>query len=146
MNAKFKYPIIIGGVIALGLIQYKGFIPLAYKAAESGLFLVDTDDAGSREATSNTYTEMAFKQCNDYIKDELGEKISVTFSSAPINSWGIGNYEYLINADITISDNTNPPKTERYACRIQYDPGKDTSDLPNKDNWSMLGISGIEEL
>ncbi|NOT83303.1 MAG: hypothetical protein HOP02_00685 [Methylococcaceae bacterium] len=144
MNAKYKYPLLLGGLILLGLVQYKGFIPLAYKAAESDLFLIDNDDAGSREATKNAYTEMAFKQCNDYIKEELGDKLSVSFSPAPINSWGLGNYEYLINADINI--NSTPPRTERYACRIQFDPGKDTSDLGNKNNWSMIGISGIEEL
>jgi hypothetical protein len=146
VNAKYKFPILIGGVVLLCLIQYKGFIPLAYKAAQSSLFMKDTDDEGSLEATSNSYTEMAFRQCNDYIKEELDDKLSISFSEAPINSWGLGDYEYLINADVIINDNTNPPKTQRYACRIQYDKGNDIADLTNKDNWSILGISGIAEL
>lgn len=146
MDAKYKLPILIGGLLALGLIQYKGFIPLAYKAAESDLFLIKNDDPGSMEAATNSYTEMAFKQCNDYIKDELDDKLNISFGDAPVNSWGLGNYEYLINADVSISENSNPPKTQRYACRIQYDKGNDTSDLSNKDNWSILGVSGIDEL
>ncbi|MFI3135149.1 MAG: hypothetical protein QX197_00050 [Methylococcaceae bacterium] len=146
MNAKYKYPLLIGGLIVLGLIQYKGFIPLAYKAAQSDLFLIKNDDQGSLEATTNEHTDIAFKQCNAYIREELDQKLNVTFSDAPINSWGLGNYEYLINADVSISDGTNPPKTQRYACRIQYDKGSDASDLANKDSWSILGISGIGEL
>jgi hypothetical protein len=146
VDAKYKLPILIGGLITLCLIQYKGFIPLAYKAAESDLFLIKNDDPGSMEAATNAYTEMAFKQCNDYIKDELDDKLNISFGEAPANSWGLGNYEYLINADVSISENSNPPKTQRYACRIQYDKGNDTSDLSNKDNWSILGVSGIDEL
>lgn len=146
MNAKYKYPILIGGILFLGLIQYKGFIPLAYKAAESDLFLVKTDDPGSLEKTTNAHTDAAFQQCNDYIKGELDSKLAVAFSPTPVNSWGLGNYEYLINADITITDGANPPKTRRYACRIQYDKGNDSSELSTKESWSILGISGIDEL
>ncbi len=146
VNAKYKYPIIICGAIALVLIQYKGFIPLAYKAAQSGLFMKDTDDEGSREATTNDHTESAFKQCNDYIKGELDSKLNVNFSPTPINTWGLGDYEYLVNAEITVAENTKPPKTERYACRIHYNKESDAAGLADKENWSILGISGIDEL
>lgn len=137
---------LIAGIVILLLIQQKAIMPLAYKAAQSDLFLEDTDDQGSREAISNPMTEIAFKQCNEYIKDELGEKLTLSFTNAPINAWGLGNYEYLVNADISISDNNNPAKTERYACRIQYDKSNEGNDTMNKENWSIIGVSGIDEL
>lgn len=144
MNAKYKYPILVAAVITIGLITYKGFVPLAFKVAQSGLFMKDTDDPGSREATTNIHTEAAFNQCNEYIKGKLDSNLTITFSPTPINSWGLGDYEYLINADATITDNANPPKTERYACRIHYDKGNDPTDLSNKESWSILGVSGID--
>lgn len=121
-------------------------MPFAYNTAKSDLFLEDSGDDGSREAISNPMTDMAFKQCNDYIKSELGEKFTISFSSAPINTWGLGNYEYLINADVNINTNNSPAKTERYACRIQYDKSNDNNDTANNENWSIIGVSGIDDL
>ena len=121
-------------------------MPLVYKAAQSGLFLKDTDDQGSRESVSNAMTDAAFNQCNGYIKDELGDKFTLSFSNAPVNAWGLGNYEYLINADISISDNNTPAKTERYVCRIQLDKSGENTDTSNKENWSIIGVTGIEQL
>lgn len=144
MNAKYKYPILAAAVVIIGLITYKGFVPLAFKAAQSSLFMKETDDLGSREPTTNAHTEAAFNQCNEYIRGQLDGKLTIAFSPTPINSWGLGDYEYLINADATITDSTNPPKTERYACRLRYDKGSDATDLSNKESWSILGVSGID--
>lgn len=146
MNAKYKYVILAGGIFTICLFTYKGAVPLAYQAAQSSLFMKDTEDEGSREATTNEHTDSAFNQCNEFIKDKLGSTKTIGFSPKPINAWGLGDYEYLINADATISDNSNPATTERYACRIHYDKGNDSTGLSNKDNWSILGVSGIEGL
>lgn len=137
---------LIAAVGLLLLFQQKAVMPLVYKVAQSDLFLEETDDQGSRDSVSNPMTEIAFKQCNEYIKEELGEQFTLSFSNTPVNAWGLGNYEYLINADISISDNNKPATTERYACRIQYDKSNDTNDTLNKENWSIIGVTGIDEL
>ncbi len=146
MKKKFPILSLVAGLAVLLLFQYKGVMPLAYKAAQSDLFLVDTQDEGSNESASNAMTTQAFNQCNDYIKDELGEQVAVTFSAAPINSWGLGNYEYLINADITLNAANEAPVTQKYACRIQYTNSEDMSQVNNKEHWSVIGISGIDRL
>lgn len=145
---KKKFPIItlVVCLAILLLIQYKGVMPLAYKAAQSDLFMYDSGDEGSVEATSTVMTMQAFNQCNQYIKDELGDQTTISFTPEPINSWALGNFEYLINAEVTISDNNATPQTQKYACRIQYSQGKDTSAVSNKENWSVVGISGIDKL
>jgi hypothetical protein len=138
--------LLVVGIGLLLLFQQKAIMPLVYKVIQSDLFLKDTEDQGSRESISNAMTDAAFNQCNEYIKDELGEKYLLSFSNSPINTWGLGNYEYLINADISISDKNNAAKTERYVCRIQLDKSGENTDTLNKENWSILGVTGIEEL
>lgn len=145
---KKKFPLLtlLVALAALLLFQYKAVMPFVYKVASSDLFLFDSGDDGSREATSNAMTTEAFNQCNTYIKDELGSDVTVNLSPSAINSWGLGNFEYLINAEVSISDTNTAPVTQKYACRIQYSNGSDTTEVTNKDNWSVLGVSGIDRL
>ena len=121
-------------------------MPLINKVISSDLFLVDTDDIGSDEAVSNELTDLAFSHCNNYIKEELDDDFIVSFSPKPINTWSIGNHQYVVNAEIEISNADTGNKIKRYVCRISYDKGNDQSGMMDPDNWSVYGLSGIDEI
>lgn len=90
---------------------------------------------------------MAFNHCNNFISGKLGSDISATFPSVPANAWSLGNYEYIINADMELVGKDNPSQTSHhYVCRVQYDNGDDTSGAANFENWSIKGIEGLPNL
>ncbi|MDT8406059.1 MAG: hypothetical protein RQ715_02305 [Methylococcales bacterium] len=137
--------LMIGAGILL-LVQVKVVMPLMTKAATSDLFLEDTDDPGSQYEIATPATQMAFEQCNRSIKEKLEPEYFVNFNAEPRHSWDYGNYQYLINADIEISSPQSEAQVRRYACKLRYDLGNDTSGLPDPQNWDISAISGIPEL
>ncbi len=144
----FRYKVILFVLCLVGLIalQAKVVLPLVYDVVSSDLFLEESDDEGSVDTISNDMTGYAFDQCNQYIADDLGSDFSVSFSSQPINAWGMGNYEYVINADIDLTPPNAQSFTRRYVCRIKYEMESDQSGITNPENWSVGGISGLDDL
>lgn len=130
---------------ALLAIQIKFFLPVMYDIAASDLFLVDSKDSASSQAITNDMTALAFSHCNTYIKNDLGEEKSVSFAGQPTNAWSLGNYEYIVNADVEISGKDAPGSMHHYACRIQYSKGDDTSGANDFENWDVVGVSGLTE-
>ena len=134
----------LAGLLA---IQIKFFLPFIYDIAASDLFLVETKDDASPLPVSNDMTSMAFNHCNRHISEKLGSDVSATFASQPVNAWSLGNYEYIINADVEILGKESPSQTSHhYVCRIQFDNGDDTSGATDPNNWSIKGIEGIPDL
>ncbi len=133
-------------LIALLVFQYKAVMPLLYDIAASDLFLVDSDDKLNRVSTNTSMTDNAFDQCNSYIANELFPEHSFTFPEQPRNAFSLGNYEYLINADIEILPADAAAFTKRYACRIKYDNEDDTTGLSDSTNWSINGLSGLNDI
>jgi hypothetical protein len=95
---------------------------------------------------STDMTRFAFNQCNAYVAKDLGSKFSVVFSKEPINSWDIGNYEYVINADIQIAEASSLAVTKRYACNIKYKNKDNVAGVSDANNWTIDGLSGIGDL
>lgn len=133
------------GIAVLFLITQKIVLPLVYDVVKSDAFLVDTKDVGSPLPVTSSMTDLAFMQCNNYIKTELGPDMSVTFSKKPLNSWALGNYQYLLNAEVTI---TGPDSTtaSKYACRITYENGENQEGVMDSENWTVEGVDGVEGL
>lgn len=142
----FKILFILIAFIGLILFQREAIMPLVHKVVSSDLFLVDSQDIGDLESISNEMTDLAFSFCNNHIKDELDKKYSVFFSAEPLHAWSIGNYQYVINSEIEITGPNAGSVTRRYACRIKYKKGDDHSGIHTADNWSIDGLSGIDEL
>ncbi len=143
-----KYPTLIFIVLlaALLLTQQKIIMPLVYEVIKSDFFLVDSKDQASQLPISTHMTDIAFANCNKYIKAKLKPNTSIVFSSKPLNSWSLGNYQYVINAEIDITDDKSSTMTKRYACRITYKNGDDQEGIENLDNWTITGISGIDDI
>lgn len=127
MKNKFTVLFFFLGVIGLIILQRDLIMPLIHKVVSSDLFLVDSDDTGSIDAISNELTDLAFSHCNNYIREELDDDYSVIFSSKPINAWSIGNYQYVINAEIEINSADKGNQIKKYVCRISYSKGNDLS-------------------
>lgn len=143
-----RHPIIVL-VIGLGLlilITNSVIMPVVLDVVESDAFLVDTKDQGSQLSISTDLTSIAFMHCNNYIKSELGSDATVMFTDKPTKSWSLGNYQFLINGDIRIGDKSGNLSTQKYVCRITYDKGDDQEGVMDFDNWTMVGLSGIEGL
>ena len=115
----------------------------AEKIAASGLFLEDSGDEGSRIATSTNMTNYAFIQCNKEVRDEIDSEINIIFPSEPLKTWTLGNYKYIVNAEIEISSEDGSSLFKKYACHIQYDEGSDQEGVMDSDNWTINGLSGI---
>lgn len=146
MNIRYKIALFVISLIVLLAFQSKLVMPWVYKVVASDLFLEDTGDAGSQTPVSTDMTRFAFTQCNNYIAKDLGSKFSVVFPKEPINSWAIGNYEYVINADIQVTPADSTAITKRYACNIKYKNKGDKSGVSDADNWSVNGLSGLSDL
>ncbi len=145
----FRYKVILFVVCLVGLIalQAKVIMPWVYDIAASDLFLEESDDVAELDKSISTdMTSYAFDQCNLYIANELGTDFSTSFSSKPINAWGLGNYHYVINADIDLTPSDAQSFTRRYVCRIKYNKGNDQSGVTSPDNWTVEGVSGLDEL
>lgn len=141
-----KYSIIVL-VVGLGLLiffQKTVIMPLVNDVIESDAFLVDTKDKGSQLPVSNALSDIAFMHCNNFVKSELGEDYSVHFADKPINVWDIGNYQFMVNAEINITDKNGKSSAKKYVCRITYDKGEDQEGALDIDNWTLVGISGID--
>ena len=144
-----KHPVIVLalGLIALILLQRELVMPLVHKVIKSDLFLVESKDQGDMLPVSTPLTEMAFMHCNRYVKSEFGtDDLSITFPDKPINAWSLGNHQYVINAEIGITSDTSGTTNKKYVCRITYTKGDDESGIADFDNWSIYGLSGLDDL
>jgi hypothetical protein len=140
---KYSLLFLIIGIVILFLITQKVILPLVYEVIKSDAFLVDSNDQGSQFPISNSMTDLAFMHCNNYIKSELGPDVSVTFSEKPLKAWSLGNYQYVVNAELNMTDASNT-STKKYACRITYDKGDDLEGSLDFSNWSIIGIDGLD--
>ena len=142
---KYQTLIFIAGLAILLLSQYKLVMPFIYKVIASDLFLVDSKDQASQLAISTPLSAIAFAHCNNYIKSELGPDVTIIFPDKPLNAWTLGNYQYLISAEITITGNTAGTSIKKYACRINYNEGDNEEGALGFKNWSVIGMSGLNE-
>jgi hypothetical protein len=133
----------IAALIGLIMFQKEAIMPLVMKVVVSDLFLVDSDDEGSRYASSTSMTNYAFMQCNKEIREEIDNETNITFPSQPLQSWSLGNYRYIINAEIELSPPSGASFFKKYACQIQYEEESDLEGIMDSDNWSVTGISGL---
>lgn len=141
---KYRILLLIAGLAILLLSQYKLIMPFIYKVVASDLFLVDSKDQASQLPISTPLSGIAFMHCNNYIKSELGSDVSVTFPEKPLNAWTLGNYQYLISAEVTITSDTT--STKKYVCRITYNNGDNEEGALDFENWSIIGMSGLDDL
>lgn len=146
MNTRYKIVLFVISLIVLLVFQSKLVMPWVYKIVASDLFLEDNNDPGSQSPVSTAMTQFAFSQCNAYITEDLGSKFSIVFPKEPINSWAIGNYEYVINADIGITPTNSTQLTKRYVCNIKYKNKDNLAGVADAENWSVNGLSGLSDL
>ncbi len=146
MNFKYKFFLFVVCLIGLIALQVKVVMPLVYDVVSSDLFLEDSGDEAILNTVTTDMTGYAFEQCNLYIAKDLGSDFAASFTSQPINAWHIGNYQYVINADIDLTPEDGQSFTRRYVCRIKYKNGEDQSGATNSENWSVDGISGLDNL
>ena len=144
MNKK-KIVVFVACLAVLLALQIKFLLPLMYDIAASDLFLVDSKDEANSMPISNDMTELAFTHCNSHISKTLGSETNASFGNKPINAWSLGNYEYIVNADVEISSKDAATAIHHYVCRIQYNNGDDTSGANDFDNWTIGGLTGLPE-
>ncbi|MGD0961885.1 MAG: hypothetical protein ABSB19_18900 [Methylomonas sp.] len=131
-------------LVLLLALQIKFILPMMNRIAASDLFLAESKDLANPLPISNDMTAIAFSNCNAYIKNKVGEDSTLMFGEKPTNVWTLGNYEYIVNADVEITPKDAPGAMHHYVCRIQYENGDDLSGAANIDNWNMEGITGID--
>jgi len=143
-----KHPVmvLILGLLALILLQRELIMPLVQKVIKSDLFLVESTDQGDMLPVSTPLTEMAFMHCNKYVKSELDSELSIAFPDKPINAWSLGNHQYVINAEIGVTNDSSGTMNKKYVCRITYTKGDDETGIADYDNWSIYGLSGLDDL
>jgi hypothetical protein len=140
---KYFFLTLIAGLAVLIFFQQKVIMPLVLDVIKSDAFLMENKDLPSQLPVSTALTSLAFAHCNSYIKTELGPDVTVVFSEKPINVWTLGNYHYVVNADITITHDLSDSSTKKYACRIDYKNGDNEEGALDFNNWSIEGIDGL---
>lgn len=143
--SKMKIFALFAAVIALVVFQRELLIPMAKDAAKSDLFLVESKDQGSMMTQSNEMTEFAFQHCNTLLKEDLDKKTTVTLPTKALNAWSLGNYEYVVSAEADVSHEGSASKKHKYVCRISYQNGDDTSGAKDINNWSLDGLSKVDD-
>ncbi len=143
---KYSILIFIVGLSTLLLIQKELVMPFVYKVVQSDLFLVDSKDQGGQISISTPLTGLAYTHCNKYIKSKLGPDVSINFPEKPLNAWSLGNYQYVINAEIDITSATTSLATKKYVCRINYKNGDNEEGSLDFANWSIEGLSGLDAI
>lgn len=143
---KYRTLLFVAGLAVLLLSQYKVIMPFIYKVVASDLFLVDSKDQASQLPISTPLSGIAFRHCNNYIKSELRPDAAITFPEKPLNAWTLGNYQYLISAEVTITSDTANTNIRKYACRITYNEGENEEGALDFENWSIVGISGLDNI
>ena len=142
---KYRTLIFIAGLAILFLSQYKLIMPFVYKVVASDLFLVNSKDQSSQVPITTPLSNLAFMHCNNYIKDELGTDKTVIFPEKPLNAWTLGNYQYLISAEFTVTNDKADTTKKKYACRITYNNGDNEEGAIDFSNWSIIGVSGFKD-
>lgn len=132
--------------VALFAFQTKIVLPTVYDIVASDLFLKDTGDYRNDLSTTNLMTMSAFDQCNNYIANEILPDSTIVFSDSFTNAFGLGDHQYVLNADLEIQPEDGPVYSKRYVCKIRYSEGTDISGINVSDNWSVVGMSGLENL
>ncbi len=140
---KFSLIFLLIGIGLLILLMQKVILPLVYNVVKSDAFLIDSKDQASQLPISNSMTDLAFLYCNNHIKDELGADTTITFPKKPINAWSLGNYQYIINAQINVT-NSSGSSSKKYACRITYKNGDNQEGVNDPENWSIEGLDGLD--
>jgi hypothetical protein len=143
---KYSILIFIVGLSTLLLLQKEVIMPFVYKVVQSDLFLVDSKDQGGQNSISTPLTGLAYMHCNNYIKSKLGPDVSIGFPEKPLNAWSLGNYQYVINAEIDITNATASPVAKKYVCRINYKNGDNEEGSLDFANWSIEGLSGLDSI
>ncbi len=143
---KSKIIIFIVVLVALLAFQSKVIMPVLYDIAASDLFLEESGDEKNRTSSVNDMTTAAFNQCNNYIEKELLSEQNILFSDTPLNAFSLGNFQYVVNADIDVQPTDGASFTRRYACRIKYSYDEDSSGVSDPANWSIEGISGLDNI
>jgi len=139
-----KKIILFGVCLALLLaLQIKFILPYVNKVVASDLFLEESKDQASALPISNDMTKLAFTFCNNHIRGLAKPDSTVVLPANPTRAWSLGNYDYIVNADVEIGAANNPNQVYHYACRIQYKHGDDTSSAEDINSWSIDGISGL---
>ena len=133
-------------LIGLILFQKEVVLPFAEWVASTDLFLEDSGDDGSRMANSTPMTNQAFNQCNIEIQSNIDDEIAISFPTSPLQSWSLGNYKYIVTADIELTKVSGESFFRKYACQIQYDDGSDLAGIMDSDNWEVTGLSGLSSL
>lgn len=139
---KYSIVIIIIGLAVLIVMMQKVILPLVYEVVKSDAFLVDSKDQASQLPISNSMTDLAFLFCNNHIKSELVKDASIIFPKKPLNTWSLGNYQYIVNAQIDITSSSGT-SSKKYACRIAYKNGDNQEGINDPENWSVDGIDGL---
>jgi hypothetical protein len=142
---KQRILLLIVGLAALLLTQYKLIMPFIYKVAASDLFLVESSDIASQLPISTTLSDIAFMQCNSYIKSKIGTDVEISFPEKPLNAWSLGNYQFLISAEFNITGDSANSGQKKYACRINYDKGANQDGALDFGNWTVIGLTGLDD-
>lgn len=142
---KYAFLILCAGLALLIFTQQKIIMPLVLDVVKSDFFLVENKDLANQLPVTTTLTNLAYTHCNHYIKTELGPNLTINFSEKPINVWTLGNYHYVVNAEINITNNTSTI-TRKYACRIDYSNGDNEEGSLDFENWSIDGVDGLDDL
>lgn len=145
---KYSIYLLIIGFGLLLLTQQKVIMPLIYDVIKSDLFLVDSNDKASQYAIATPLTDTAFQHCNRYIKSELGTETTVEFSAKPLNAWSLGNYRYIVNAELNVTGPSEAGQNgvKKYVCRIAYSDGEHQENAADFDKWAIEGLSGLEDI
>lgn len=143
---KHAFLILCAGLAVLIFTQQKIIMPLVLDVVKSDLFLVENKDHASELPVTSSLTNLAFIHCNHYIKSELGPDVTISFPEKPLNVWTLGNYHYVVNAEINITSNSSNTSIKKYACRIDYNNGDNEEGSLDFDNWSIEGIDGLDNI
>jgi hypothetical protein len=92
------------------------------------------EEGGSSLPVTNAYTDRAFARCNAHLQTS-DTAAGITFAASPEKSWDIGFGRYIVQASVTVDDESQP-RHRNYLCRVRFAGG----DVQDAGNWTVDGI------
>ena len=92
------------------------------------------EEGGNSLPVSNAYTDRAFAVCNHHVETS-DTSTRPTFAAAPDKTWDIGFGRYIVQASITIGEESKL-RQRAYLCRVRFAGG----DAQDPGNWTVDGV------
>ncbi len=136
-KSQLSFLLLLVFIAGLYVFQNKAVTPFVLKMINSALLMEKTDDVRQPGVAADTEkTRLALVHCNTYFQEHYDLDDSTQISEIEHNTWGLGDYSYVVRSRFDLVSPSEVQKGKKYICKIKYFGGDDT----DYENWTVSGF------